>query len=186
MAITPSNHIPLGTKVPKFNLPDAISGKSISLDEIQSDSATVIMFICNHCPFVKHIQTKIVDLAKEYQQKGVAFIAINSNDTISYPEDNPDEMRKVAIDQGYTFPFLVDETQAIAKAYQAACTPEFYIINKDQKLIYHGRFDDATPGNNNPVTGKDLSSALDAVLLNKPLDSQQFPSVGCNIKWKKS
>ena len=156
------------------------------MQDVQSDIATVIMFICNHCPFVKHIQTKIVDIAKEYQKKGISFVAISSNDAQTYSADGPEEMKKVAMSHDYSFPFLYDETQAIAKAYQAACTPEFYIFDKDQKLVYHGRFDDATPGNNNPVTGKDLTDALDAVLSNKAIPSQQIPSVGCNIKWKKS
>ena len=185
MALTPSTMLPLGTKAPNFNLLDACSGKILSLDQLKSDNATVILFICNHCPYVKHIQDELVKTANRYQAKGIHFIAINSNDIESYPADSPENMRKNAETHHYAFPYLFDETQAIAKAYQAACTPDFYIFDRDLLCVYRGRFDDSTPGNGIPVTGKDLSAALDALLDNQSIDSNQQPSVGCNIKWKK-
>lgn len=185
MALTPSNMLPLGTQAPDFKLPDTLSGKMVSLNEIKSDQATVIMFICNHCPFVKHIQPELVKLANDYLGQGIKFIAINSNDAVGYPDDSPSKMREVAQHYHYPFPFLFDETQAIAKAYQAACTPDFYIFDKDLKCIYRGQLDDSRPGNNIPVTGKDLRAALDNALSGKPVSSDQKPSVGCNIKWKR-
>lgn len=184
MAETPSNMLPLGTKAPHFKLTDTLSGKDFTLEELKSDKATVIMFICNHCPYVKHIQTKLTEVAKEYKSKGVSFIAINSNDAEKYPADSPDKMRLEAERYGYTFPYLFDETQDVAKSYQAACTPDFYIFDKDLACVYRGRFDDSTPGNRNPVTGKDLSEALDNIIVGKTVSANQKPSVGCNIKWK--
>lgn len=184
MPLTPSHMLPLGSKVPDFTLLDVISGKKVSLSAVQSPIATVVMFICNHCPYVKHIQAKLVDVAKQYQAKGIVFIGISSNDIESYPDDAPEEMQKVAKEKGYSFPFLFDETQSVAKAYQAVCTPEFYVLNQGGELVYHGRFDDATPGNDQPVTGKELSAALDAILTNQPVNSHQSHSIGCNIKWK--
>ncbi len=185
MTMTPSTMLPLGTIAPDFALPDTVSGKIYSLNKNKSDIATVIMFLCNHCPFVKHIQTKLAEIAKIYQQKNIQFIAISANDVIDYPADSPENMKKEALEHHYTFPYLYDETQAIAKAYQAACTPDFYIFDKTLACVYRGRFDDATPGNTNPVTGKDLTTALDAILAGKPISTTQHPSVGCNIKWKK-
>ncbi len=185
MAVTPSSMLPLGTPAPNFNLPDTVSGKTLSLNELKSPIGTVIMFICNHCPYVKHIQTKLVETVREYQAKGIHFIAINSNDTESYPEDSPKNMKQEAEKHHYSFPYLFDETQVVAKAYQAACTPDLYLFNAELLCIYRGRFDDSTPGNQIPVTGKDLSAALDALLANKKIDDDQKPSVGCNIKWKK-
>ncbi len=183
MALTPSTMIPLGTKAPDFKLPDALSGKTVSLDELTSDKATVILFICNHCPFVQHIQQKLVDVANTYQKKGVKFIAINSNDIKNYPEDSPENMKKVAKQLSYPFPYLFDETQKVAKAYQAACTPDIFVFDKNLKCVYRGRFDDSTPGRNIPVTGKDLAAALDNILAGKPVSEHQIPSHGCNIKW---
>lgn len=186
MALTPSTMIPLGTLAPNFKLQDVCSGKLLSLDDIKSTThATVIMFICNHCPYVKHIQTKLIEVVKNYQQKGIAFAAINSNDATHYPDDSPDHMQQEAKIKGYTFPYLYDETQEIAKAYQAACTPDFFVFDKNLACAYRGRFDDATPGNANRVTGHDLTQALDAILMNKPVSENQKASVGCNIKWKK-
>lgn len=184
MAKTFSTMLPLGTIAPDFRLYDTCSDKTIALNELTSDKATVIMFICNHCPFVKHIQPKLVEIAAAYKTKGVSFIAINSNDVTSYPDDSPENMRIEAKAKNYSFPYLFDETQTIAKAYQAACTPDFYIFDKAMRCVYRGRFDDSAPGNNNPVTGTDLSNALDALLANKPVSNEQKPSVGCNIKWK--
>jgi len=185
MALTPSTMLPLGTIAPDFTLKDTRSDQLVSLSDLKSDRATVIMFICNHCPYVKHVQTKLVEVAKKYQKQGVSFIAINSNDAKNYPADSPEAMKKVAEEKGYTFPYLFDETQAVAKAYQAACTPDFYIFDKNLACVYRGRFDDATPGNSNPVTGQALSHALDAILTDQPVNPDQKPSVGCNIKWKK-
>src|SRR3990167_10823778 len=185
MALTPSNMLPLGTKAPEFNLPDCRSGKNVSLQHIKSDIATVILFICNHCPYVKHIQTQLVEVVKKYQAKGISFIAINSNDTQKYLADSPENMRKEAETHGYTFPYLFDESQSIAKAYQAACTPDLYVFDHNLACVYRGRFDDSSPGNNIPVTGKELTAALDAILSGKPVNTDQQPSVGCNIKWKK-
>ena len=185
MAETPSNMLPLGTVAPDFTLPDARTGEPLSLSTQKSAIATVIMFICNHCPYVTYIQKKLLEIIAFYETKGIRFIAINSNDIKNYPADSPDNMRKEAEKNHYTFPYLYDETQQIAKAYQAACTPDFYIFDAHLKCVYRGRFDNATPGNTNPITGKDLSLALDQLLIQKPIDQNQKPSVGCNIKWKK-
>lgn len=185
MALTPSTMLPLGTHAPDFNLPDTLSGKMISLQEIKSPVGTVILFICNHCPYVKHIQTELVNIANKYQSKKIQFIAINSNDIENYPADSPENMQKEAKMHGYPFPYLFDETQSVAKAYQAACTPDIYLFDQDLNCVYRGRFDDSTPGNQIPVTGKDLAAALDALLQHKEINPDQKPSVGCNIKWKK-
>lgn len=186
MSQTPSNMLPLGTIAPEFSLIDVQSGKYVSLKESHAYNAIVIMFICNHCPYVMYLQSKLVEVAKKYLPQGVKFIAISSNDAILYPQDGPEKMREIAIQNGYPFPYLYDESQDVAKNYQAACTPDFYIFDNDLKCVYRGRFDDATPGNGNPVTGKDLTNALDNIIANKPVDSNQKPSVGCNIKWKKN
>lgn len=185
MTATPSTMIPLGTKAPDFKLLDTCSQQVLTLAELASNKATVIMFLCNHCPYVKHIQSKLVEIANRYQAQGVRFIAINSNDVKNYPADSPEEMHLEAQHHHYTFPYLYDETQDIAKAYNAACTPDFYIFDKDLACVYRGRFDDSTPGNDYPVTGKDLSAALDAILQGKPISENQKASLGCNIKWKK-
>lgn len=184
MARTPSNMLALGTKAPAFELVDTISGQHISLQQIKSDQATVVMFICNHCPYVKNMQEQLVQFVKDYQQKAVGFVAINSNDVDNYPEDAPDKMQATAKEFGYTFPYLYDETQAVAKAYEAACTPDFYIFDKDLKCVYRGQFDDSRPGNGVPVTGKDMRAALDNILVGKAVSMEQIPSLGCNIKWK--
>lgn len=184
MARTPSNMLPLGTKAPQFELPDAISGKTFNLNELKSDKATVIMFICNHCPFVKHVDEGIVSLAKDYQSKGVSFIAIGSNDVENYPQDSPELMKVEAEKVGYPFPYLYDENQAVAKAYDAACTPDFYVFDTDLKCAYRGQLDDSRPGSGVPVTGKDLRAALDEILAGKEVSATQIPSLGCNIKWK--
>ena len=158
--------------------------EKLSLKDLKSDKGTVVMFICNHCPYVKHIQHDLVQMAKIYQQKDVSFIAISSNNSVKYPQDGPNKMREVANALGFTFPYLFDETQDVARAYQAACTPDFYLFDKAMKCVYRGRFDDSTPGNNKAVTGADLKQALDNLLANKAIDEHQYPSVGCNIKWK--
>lgn len=185
MAETPSTMLPLGTKAFNFSLLNVVSNKNVSLDDVKSNKATVIMFICNHCPYVKHIQSKLIEVANHYQKKGIQFVAINSNDVKNYPADSPDNMKREAEKKGYVFPYLFDETQEVAKAYHAACTPDFYVFDKDLLCVYRGRFDDATPGNSNPVTGEELTQALDTILMGKVVDQNQKPSVGCNIKWKK-
>ncbi len=184
MVLTPSNMMPLGTKAPDFNLTDAVSGKNMSLDELKSDKATVIMFICNHCPYVKHVQKGLVELANDYIPKGVSFIAINSNDVENYPDDSPENMKKVAERLGYPFSFLFDESQEVAKAYDATCTPDFFIFDKDLNCVYRGQMDESRPGNGKPVTGEDIREALEDILDGKSISDQQIPSIGCNIKWK--
>jgi peroxiredoxin len=186
MAATPSNMMPLGTQAPDFTLLNTVTGKMVTLQSLKSDIATVIMFICNHCPYVKHIEGELVKMANEYQAKGLSFIAISSNDVDNYPDDSPDKMTKIAQQAGYTFPYLYDETQEVAKAYQAACTPDFYVFDKDSKCVYRGRLDGATPKNNVPVTGEELRAALDAIVAGQPVNPEQIPSIGCNIKWKQA
>ena len=185
MARTPSAMIPLGTIAPNFTLPDVRTNSTLSLSKYKSDIATVIMFVCNHCPYVKHIQHKLVGVANDYIAKGIRFIAINSNDVKNYPDDSPLEMKKTAEENNYPFPYLFDETQMTAKDYQAACTPDFFVFDAQLKCVYRGRFDDSTPGNQVPVTGTDLSQALDAILEGRAVNEDQKQSVGCNIKWKK-
>lgn len=185
MAFTESTMLPLGTKAPGFTLPDTVSGTTKSMDELFSDVATVVMFLCNHCPYVKHVNEEIVRLAKDYQTKGVRFIAISSNDVENYPQDSPEKMKAVAEQEGYPFPYLYDETQEVARGYDAACTPDFYVFDGSRELFYRGRLDSSRPGNDDPLTGKDLRAAIDAVLANQPAPEPQYPSGGCNIKWKK-
>ncbi len=186
MARTPSNMIPLGTTAPAFTLPDTVSGNIYSLEELRGSSATVIMFICNHCPFVKHVNAGIVQLAKDYQSQGVGFIAISSNDVENYPDDAPDLMAVNAKIEGFTFPYLYDESQEVARAYDAACTPDFYIFDKDLNLAYRGQLDASRPENGIPVTGSDMRNALDNLIEGRAVDTDQKPSIGCNIKWKVS
>lgn len=184
MAATPSNMIPLGTPAVPFALPDAVSGKTVSLEDFRDAKAVVIMFICNHCPFVKHLHRGFLDLQKDYLDKGVAILAISSNNVATHPDDSPEKMKEEAARVGYRFPYLYDESQDVAKAYKAACTPDFYVFDGQMKLAYRGQFDDSRPGNDVPVTGKDIRAALDAVLAGKPAPEEQRPSLGCNIKWK--
>ena len=184
MAATPSNMLELGTQAPDFELPDTVTGKNISLRAVQSEKATVIMFICNHCPYVKHVRQELANLGNDYMPKGVSFLAISSNDVEHYPEDSPENMKKVAEAWELPFPYLYDETQEVAKAYQAACTPDFYIFDGDLQLVYRGQLDDSRPGNTIPVTGQDVRNTLDNLLAGKPVDDYQKPSIGCNIKWK--
>lgn len=184
MALTYSQPMARGTQAPDFTLLDTVSNKMLSLDTLQSKQATVIMFICNHCPFVRHIEIELAKVAKQYQSKGVSFVAISANDIQEYPEDAPQEMQKRALELGYSFPYLYDESQEVAKNYNAMCTPEFYVFDAQLRCAYHGRLDDSTPGKNIPVTGKDLRAAIDAVLAGKTVE-EQHPSMGCNIKWKK-
>ena len=183
MALTYSTNLALGTPAPDFCLPDA-DGNSVRLADFKEAAALLVMFICNHCPYVQHVRYALADLAREYQKKGVAVVAINSNDLTKYPADSASMMKEEIKLVGYSFPYLVDEDQSVAKAYYAACTPEFYVFDKQRKLLYHGRFDGSTPGNATPTTGQDLRAALDAALAGKPAPPVQNPSMGCNIKWK--
>lgn len=183
MSLVASNMLALQTLAPDFTLPDAVSGKTFSLKDLKSEIATVIMFICNHCPYVRHVQHELVKLANDYQPLNVAFIAINSNDVEAYPEDSPDKMREVATRLHYPFVYLYDQTQEVARAYHAACTPDFFIFDKELRCVYRGRLDASTPGNAIPVTGKDLRDALNALLVGQPVSYHQNPSMGCSIKW---
>ncbi|KAA3614806.1 MAG: thioredoxin family protein [Calditrichaeota bacterium] len=184
MARTISTMLPLGTKAPKFNLINVVDQKEYSLDDLKSEKATVIMFICNHCPFVIHMLTELVNLANNYLPKSISFVAISSNDKEKYPQDGPDKMKELTVQYKFPFPYLSDETQNVAKAYQAVCTPEFYIFDKDLELVYRGRFDDSRPENDFPITGYDLRNALENILAGTPVNPIQKPSIGCNIKWK--
>ncbi len=183
MALTPSTMLPLGTPAPDFSLPDP-SGKVISLGDLKDASALVVIFMCNHCPYVKHIREGLAQFGKDYQSKGVAVIGINANDAANYPDDSPSKMAEEIKAAGYTFPYLYDETQETAKAYHAACTPDFFVFDDERKLVYRGQMDDSRPGNGIPVTGKDLRAAVDAALAGNPVSDQQKPGIGCNIKWK--
>ena len=183
MVAVNSTMLPLGTKAPDFRLPDT-SGKMVSLPDFSGASALLVVFMCNHCPYVKHIRSGLAQFARDYQPRGVQVVGINSNDVANYPADSPAKMAEEAKAAGYIFPYLYDETQAVAKAYRAACTPDFYLFDQAQRLVYRGQFDDSRPGNGLPVTGKDLRAALDALLEGKPVSARQTPSIGCNIKWK--
>jgi len=184
MARTPSNMLPLGTKAPSFTLRDTVSQTNKNLNDLKGAKGTVIMFICNHCPFVIHVNKMLVEIANDYSTKSIGFIAISSNDVVNYPQDSPERMKIHAKENNYPFPYLYDETQEIAKAYDAACTPDIYVFDKDLKLVYRGQLDDSRPGNNIPVTGNDLRHALECLLNNTQNINTQKPSIGCNIKWK--
>lgn len=183
MAVTASKMLTLGTPAPNFSLPD-IEGNIVSLADFEESPALLVIFMCNHCPFVKHVLSDLVRLAREYQAKGVAVVGINSNDVANYPEDSPEMMAKLVEEAGFSFPYLYDETQEVAKAYQAACTPDFFLFDKESKLAYRGQMDDSRPGNDIPITGLDLIKAMDTVLAGREVSSEQKPSIGCNIKWK--
>jgi peroxiredoxin len=183
MALTPSTMLDLGTKAPDFRLTDT-EGKTVSLDDFRGAPALLVVFLCNHCPYVKHVRHELARLGRDYQARGAAVVGISSNDVAAYPDDSPEKMRQEKAEVGYTFPYLYDESQEVAQAYQAACTPDFFLFDRDQKLVYRGQLDDSRPGNPIPVTGKDLRAALDAVLAGAPAPEKQRPSMGCNIKWK--
>lgn len=183
MAVTPSNMLPLGTRAPYFDLVNAVDGQRVSLDDFEGAAALLVMFICNHCPYVQHVKPELGRLASDYADQGLAVVAINSNDLDAYPQDGPQHMRRLAREEGWDFPFLFDEKQDVARAYRAACTPEFYLFEGDRKLVYRGQLDDSRPGMADP-TGRDVRAAIDAVLSGEPVPEQQRPSVGCNIKWK--
>jgi peroxiredoxin len=183
MSLTPSTMLELGTVAPDFSLatPD---GTRYNLKEQHLDKGLLVIFMCNHCPYVLHIRTRLVERIKEFQDKGIEVVAINANDYASYPDDSPARMSEDMQKLGYTFPYLVDEDQSVAKAYRAACTPDLYLFNAEKKLVYRGQFDSARPGNNEPITGNDLADAVEKMLKGKAIDEDQRPSMGCNIKWK--
>jgi len=182
MALTPSTMVPLGSQMPDFSLPDATGNLHDSGDFPRQP--VLIAFICNHCPYVKHIAAALSEFARVYKEAGLTIIAINSNDFENYPEDSPEKMQEEIAARGYAFPYLVDESQEVARAFDAACTPDFFLFDKDRKLVYRGQFDDSRPGNNAPVNGRDLRAAVDAVLAGEKPSGEQVPSMGCNIKWK--
>lgn len=184
MAATSSKMNPLGFIAPDFRLKDTVSGQFLSLKDVSSKTATVIMFICNHCPFVKHVNAGLVKLANDYKPKGISFVAISSNDAKNYPQDSPAQMKITAKSLAYPFPYLYDETQEVAKAYDAVCTPDFFIFDKNMACVYRGQLDDSRPGNGKPVTGNDIRKALDELIAGRAVDQNQIPSIGCNIKWK--
>jgi peroxiredoxin len=186
MAATPSTMLSLGTRAPDFRLPDAASPdhRVVSLSDFAEAQALLVMFICNHCPFVKHVRTELARIGRDYTLRGVAMVAVNSNDVQKYPDDSPEHMAMEAAAAGYVFPYLYDESQTVAKAYQAACTPDFFLFDRARRLVYRGQLDDSRPGNGRPVTGADLRAALEAVLSGRPVSPDQRPSIGCNIKWK--
>lgn len=183
MALTPSTMLPLGTIAPGFHLPDT-DGKTVSLADFKGRPALLVLFLCNHCPYVVHIRDGLAQLAREYMTRGVGIVGINANDEIKYPADSPQKMKAEAKAAGYVFPYLFDATQKVAKSYRAACTPDIFLFDKDQRLVYRGQFDDSRPDNQQPVTGKDLREALEAVLGGQPPLKIQRASIGCNIKWK--
>lgn len=184
MALTPSTMLPLGTPAPDFELSDTVSGSLVSLAGFASKKALVVMFICNHCPYVKHVQAELVKLGQDYEKSDAALVAISANDAAAYPEDAPKRLGAEARRVGYRFPVLHDETQEVAQAFHAACTPDFFVFGPDRKLAYRGQLDASRPGNGIPVTGADLRAAIDAVLAGRPVPPDQKPSVGCNIKWR--
>jgi peroxiredoxin len=183
MVNTASTMLPLGTQAPPFTLPDP-HGKMVSSGDFKDAPALLVVFMCNHCPYVKHIRSQFSELAKEYQARSVAVVGINSNDAETYPDDRPEKMAEEIERVGYTFPYLYDDSQEVAKAYRAACTPDFYLFDRNRKLVYRGQFDDSRPNNGRPVTGSDLRQALESVLEGRPIALNQKPSLGCNIKWK--
>jgi len=183
MALTASTMLSLGTAAPDFCLPDT-EGAKVALSDFGGNRVLLVMFICNHCPYVKHVRHELARLGRDYASRGVGMVAINANDAAAYPEDSPEKMRAEKASAGYPFPYLYDETQEVAKAYGAACTPDFFVFDGDRRLAYRGQLDDARPGNGEPVTGHDLRAALDALLAGQPVAETQRPSMGCNIKWK--
>ena len=184
MSLTPSTMLALGTLAPDFKLPDVVSGRTISLKDYEKKKALLVMFICQHCPYIQHIKTELTKLGHDYADKDIGIVAISANDADNYPDDSPEELKKFAKANKFAFSFLYDESQEVAKAYTAACTPDIFLFDKNRKLVYRGQLDDSRPGNSKPVTGKDLRSAMDAVLADKPVNADQRAATGCNIKWK--
>ena len=185
MALTPSQMISLGTKAPAFALRDVVSGKDVSLADFAAKKGLLVMFICNHCPYVKHVADELAKIGRDYADEGLGIVAISANDITTHPDDGPDKMKQEAKSHGYVFPYLYDESQEVAKAYSAACTPDFFLFDGTMKLVYRGQLDDSRPGNNLPVTGRDLRAAIDAVRIGSAMPGPQRPSIGCNIKWKR-
>jgi thiol-disulfide isomerase/thioredoxin len=177
--------LPLGTPVPAFALPDAVTGRAVSSAEFTGAPALLVMFICNHCPYVQHVLPELGRVARDYVSDGLAAVAINANDVDAYPQDAPPAMKQLAEAQGWTFPFLIDDTQAVARAFRAACTPDFFLFDRGGRLVYRGQLDGSRPGNDTPVTGRDLRAAIEATLARRPVAAEQVPSLGCNIKWTK-
>lgn len=184
MALTESTMLALGTTAPDFALPDVVSGKTLTRDNVRGPKGLLVMFICAHCPYVKHIEKGLAAFGADYAGKGVGIVAISSNDSVAYPDDNPAGLKRQAETHGFKFPYLFDETQQVARTYRAACTPDLYLFDSDLKLVYRGQFDSSRPGNGAPITGEDLRAALDAVIAGKPVTQDQRPSIGCNIKWR--
>jgi peroxiredoxin len=184
MSLTPSTMLPLGTTAVDFKLPDVVSGKTYSLKDFANKKALLVMFICQHCPYIQHIKKELAKLGRDYAAKDIGIVGISSNDADNYPDDSPKELAKFAKAEGFTFPLLYDESQDTAKLYTAACTPDLFLFDKERKLVYRGQLDDSRPSNGKPVTGKDLRAAIDAVLSDKPVSKDQRPATGCNIKWK--
>ncbi len=176
--------LPLGTLAPDFHLPDVVTGKIISLEVVAGTSGLLVMFLCRHCPYVQHAEQEIAQIGRDYRDKGLGMLAISSNDPAGYPDDAPERLKDMAERLGFTFPFCFDHTQEVAKSYKAACTPDFYLFDAQKRLVYRGQLDDSRPGNRQPVTGRHLRAAIDAVLAGKPVDGRQQPSIGCSIKWK--
>jgi len=185
MAMTPSTMLPLGTVAPDFSLPDTVGGRTLTLADVRGSRGTLVMFICNHCPYVQHVNAELVRVARDYAAQGVGIVAISANDATAYPADGPERMREVARQQGYTFPYLHDATQKVARAYDAACTPDFFLFDASDRLVYRGRLDASTPGNGKKLDGADLRGALDGLLAGREPLAVQQPSVGCNIKWRR-
>jgi peroxiredoxin len=186
MALTESSMLPLGTRAPEFRLPDVVSGQTISLADFKAAHALLVMFICRHCPYVRHIEHELAKLGRDYNGKHLGIVAISSNDAASYPDDAPDSLCEMAVELGFRFPFCYDEAQEVARAYTATCTPDFFLFDRKFSLVYRGQLDDSRPGNGKPVTGRDLRTAIDATLAGQPIDLKQKPSIGCNIKWREA
>jgi len=184
MARTESTMLPLGTPAPEFRLPDTVSGQAVSFEDIAGEQATLVMFICNHCPFVRHVLDELVRLGHDYDLEQIGMVAISSNDVTGYPQDRPERMAELARSKHFPFPYLFDQSQNVARAFSAACTPDFYIFDTAHRLAYRGQLDDSRPGNDRPVTGRDRRAALAALLSGEPVSKEQKPSIGCNIKWK--
>ena len=185
MSLTPTKPTPLGFDAPDFELPDVVSGKTLSFNDIKGEKGTLVMFICNHCPYVKHVMHQLIEIGNDYIHKGIGVIAINSNDVVNYPDDHPDKMKTLATDLQFPFPYLYDESQDVARAYDAVCTPDFDLFDAGGKCVYRGQLDGSRPGNNVPVDGRDMRKALDQVVNGEKVPGNQIPSQGCNIKWKK-
>lgn len=184
MALTASTMLALGTRAPDFQLPDVVSNQIVSLDSFANKQGLLVMFICNHCPFVKHVKGELAKIGQDYSHTNLGIVAISANDAANYPDDDPNHLKEMVEQVGFNFPLCYDESQETAKAYTAACTPDFFLFDANQQLVYRGQLDDSRPGNNEPINGKDLRAAIDGVIASERVDAKQKPSIGCNIKWK--